>query len=113
MKLRQDCPLDLFVHANDLLIEATAEPKGPVHANASHSASWWLAPIRCARRSAARQRLRPDGEIDGGRVDEEVAHPHPSQSRTCRFPASGSSWESLARSGVTMDNSRCWERTAL
>src|SRR6516162_97352 len=34
------------------------------------------------------------------RVDEEVAHPHPSQTRMCRFPASGSSWESLARGGV-------------
>ena len=35
-----------------------------------------------------------------GRVDEEVAHPHPSQTRMCRFPASGSSWESLARGGA-------------
>ena len=26
--------------------------------------------------------------------------PHPSQTRTCRFPASGSSWESFARDGV-------------
>src|SRR2546430_2629086 len=34
--------------------------------------------------------------VYGGRVDEEVAHPHPSQTRMCRFPASGSSWESLA-----------------
>src|SRR6266581_3917541 len=34
------------------------------------------------------------------RVDEEVAHPHPSQTRMCRFPASGSSWESLARGGA-------------
>ena len=29
-----------------------------------------------------------------------VRHPHPSQSRTCRFPASGSSRESFARGGV-------------
>ena len=31
---------------------------------------------------------------------EGVAPPHPSQTRMCRFPASGSSWESLARGGV-------------
>src|SRR6516162_5842154 len=49
----------------------------------------------------------------GGRVDEEVARPHPSQTRMCRFPASGSSWESLARGGVPMDNSRRWQRAAL
>src|SRR5262249_19688996 len=41
-----------------------------------------------------------DARTGGGRVDEEVAHPHPSQTRMCRFPASGSSWESLARGGV-------------
>ena len=35
-----------------------------------------------------------------GRVDEGVAPPHPSQTRMCRFPASGSSWESLARGGA-------------
>src|SRR5262245_12253317 len=35
----------------------------------------------------------------GGRVDEGVAPPHPSQTRMCSFPASGSSWESLARGG--------------
>src|SRR6516165_6064029 len=35
------------------------------------------------------------------------------QTRMCRFPASGSSWESLARGGVTMDNSRRWQRAAL
>jgi hypothetical protein len=35
-----------------------------------------------------------------GRVDEEVAHPHPSQTRMCRFPASGSSWKSLAHGGA-------------
>ena len=38
--------------------------------------------------------------IEHGRVDEGVAPPHPSQIRMCRFPASGSSWESLARGGV-------------
>ena len=44
---------------------------------------------------------RRDAEIPfGGRVDEGVAPPHPSQIRMCRFPASGSSWESLARGGV-------------
>jgi hypothetical protein len=30
-----------------------------------------------------------------------------------RFSASGSSWESLARGGVPMDNSRRWQRAAL
>src|SRR5262249_55594556 len=30
----------------------------------------------------------------------------------CSFPASGSSWESLARGGVTMDNSWRWQRDA-
>ena len=63
----------------------------------------------CAYRGAG----RPDARIYGGRVDEEVARPHPSQTRTCRFPASGSSWESLARGGVPMDNSRRWQRAAL
>jgi hypothetical protein len=41
-----------------------------------------------------------DAEKFDGRVDEGVAPPHPSQTRMCRFPASGSSWESLARGGV-------------
>ena len=35
------------------------------------------------------------------------------ETRMCRFPASGSSWESLARGGVPMDNSRRWQRAAL
>src|SRR5215470_7890059 len=35
------------------------------------------------------------------------------QTRMCRFPASGSSWESLARGGVPMHNSRRWQRAAL
>ena len=37
-------------------------------------------------------------------------HPHPSQFRTCRFPASGSSRASFAHVGVAMDNpsSRQW-----
>src|SRR5262245_32134697 len=60
-----------------------------------------LAPKQSATAPAPRQRRRPDAEIVcGGRVDEEVAHPHPSQTRMCRFPASGSSWESLARGGA-------------
>jgi hypothetical protein len=37
----------------------------------------------------------------------------PAVNEASRIAASGSSWESLARSGVTMDNSRRWERTAL
>jgi hypothetical protein len=36
-------------------------------------------------------------------------HPHPSQIRMCRFPASGSSWESLAHSSVAMDDPRGWQ----
>src|SRR3954469_2456291 len=31
-------------------------------------------------------------------------HPRPSQTRTCRFPAFGSSGESFAHSSVAMDN---------
>jgi hypothetical protein len=65
------------------------------------AASGRLVPKRNVRRLAARQRPRPDAEIAfGGRVDEEVAHPHPSQTRMCRFPASGSSWKSLAHGGA-------------
>src|SRR5262249_38728593 len=60
-----------------------------------------LAPARSAARPQARQRQWPDARIAyGGRVDEEVAHPHPSQTRMCRFPASGSSWKSLAHGGA-------------
>src|SRR5262249_12872249 len=55
---------------------------------------------RNERRPAARPRTLRDAENFGGRVDEEVAHPHPSQTRMCRFPASGSSWESLAHGGA-------------
>src|SRR5215831_2146062 len=74
--------------------EYTRQPSVPV-------ASDRLAPARCPTQPRARQYPWPVAEIAfGGRVDEEVAHPHPSQSRTCRFPASGSSWESLARGGA-------------
>ena len=58
------------------------------------------APSRSVTPPAAWQRPRPDARMCGGRVDEDVGHPHPSQTRMCRFPASGSSWESLARGGV-------------
>ena len=41
-------------------------------------------------------------------------HPHPSQTRTCQFPASGSSRESFARGGVkAVDDPRRWKRMAL
>ena len=41
-------------------------------------------------------------------------HPHPSQTRTCRFPASGSSRESFARVGVkAVDDPRRGKRMAL
>src|SRR5262249_19468552 len=56
--------------------------------------------MRYAKRPAARQHPLPGAENFGGRVDEEVARPHPSQTRMCRFPASGSSWESLAHGGA-------------
>src|SRR5262249_23088081 len=59
-----------------------------------------LARKQCAGRPAARQRPRPDAEKFGGRVDEEGGHPHPSQTRMCRFPVSGSSWKSLAHGGA-------------
>src|SRR5258706_3518865 len=71
-----------------------------------------LAPKRSASRPAARRHRRPDVEIVGGRVDEEVAHPHPSQTRMCRFPASGSSWESLAQGSVSMDDPGGRQRVA-
>src|SRR5580693_9202150 len=51
---------------------------------------------RCCARAATGHAAAPPSR----RVDEGVAPPHPSQIRMCRFPASGSSWESLARSGV-------------
>src|SRR5262245_31362571 len=35
------------------------------------------------------------------------------QTRMCRFPASGSSWESLAHSCVSMDDPDCRQRMAL
>src|SRR5262245_20642362 len=72
-----------------------------------------LRPSEDATPPAARQRPRPDAEIVGGRVDEGVAPPHPSQTRMCRFPASGSSWESLAHSCVSMDDPDCRQRMAL
>ena len=49
---------------------------------------------------AAHGGLEPPPTRRFRRVDEGVAPPHPSQIRMCRFPASGSSWESLARGGV-------------
>src|SRR4051795_1597307 len=40
-------------------------------------------------------------------------HPRPSQTRTCRFPASGSSGESFAPDGVVMDDPGRWQRALL
>lgn len=37
------------------------------------------------------------GLLDASRVDGVVTEPRPSQIRTCRFPASGSSWSSFAQ----------------
>src|SRR2546430_5789621 len=42
--------------------------------------------------------------LDMGRVGEDVCHPHPPQTRTCRIPASGSSQESLANGDIAMDD---------
>src|SRR5262245_32794680 len=72
-----------------------------------------VAPALCARQPAAWRHLRPIAKIVYGRVDEGVAPPHPSQTRMCRFPASGSSWESLAHSCVSMDDPDCRQRMAL
>src|SRR4051794_24233401 len=36
-------------------------------------------------------------------------HPRPSQTRTCRFPASGSSGESFAPDGLVMDDPGRWQ----
>src|ERR1700730_14734791 len=38
---------------------------------------------------------------------------HPSQSRMCSFPASGSSWKSFAREGVAMDDPGCRQGVTL
>ena len=46
------------------------------------------------------------------RVGGDVANPHPSQSTTCRFPASGS-LERFARGSVATDDLRTWEWVAL
>src|SRR5438128_12536230 len=74
---------------------AETEPRGGL------AATDRFAPMQTESSPGARRRRRlPNARCFGGRVDEEVAHPHPSQTRMCRFPASGSSWESLARGGA-------------
>jgi hypothetical protein len=47
------------------------------------------------------------------RVGGDVTMPHPSQTRMCRFPASGSSRESFAHSGVSMDDAGWGQRMPL
>src|SRR5450755_3563826 len=72
--------------------------------------------MRCGgtvRPKGQRQHPLLDAEIDAGRVDEDVDHPHPSQTRMCEFPASGSSWKSLAHGSVLMDDPNCWQRVTL
>src|SRR5512135_1698338 len=44
------------------------------------------------------------------RVGGDVTVPHPSQTRTCRFPASGSSRESFAWDGIAMNDPGWWQR---
>src|SRR6266849_10507127 len=46
----------------------------------------------------------PSPELRIRRVGEDVCHPHPPQTRTCRIPASGSSQESLANGDIAMDD---------
>src|SRR5262245_44680007 len=59
-------------------------------------------------------RLRACGELhDGAPSRWGCCHPHPSQNRTCRFLASGSSRESFARRGVLMDDPGGRERVSL
>src|SRR5438067_6980020 len=70
--------------------------------------SLWTQDIICSRRMAA-----PIGIRSSVRVDEGVAPPHPSQTRMCRFPASGSSWESLAHGGVAVNDPGRRQRVTL
>src|SRR5207248_3316818 len=51
-----------------------------------------------------RYRIQPTPELRIRRVGEDVCHPHPPQTRTCRIPASGSSQESLANGDIAMDD---------
>jgi putative ABC transport system substrate-binding protein len=91
----------------------------PLAARAQQPAMPLVGYVRSGSRAASapleaafRQGLRSMG-FDEGRnvvIDYRYAEHQNDQLPTL---ASGSSWESLARSGVTMDNSRCWERTAL
>jgi len=56
---------------------------------------------------AAAQRLRRTSRYPArGRMPSRwgCRHPHPSQTRTCRFPASGSSRERFARGGVAVED---------
>ena len=56
---------------------------------------------------AAAQRLRRTSRYPArGRMPSRwgCCHPHPSQTRTCRFPASGSSRERFARGGVAVED---------
>src|SRR2546430_12319286 len=52
------------------------------------------------RRQAPPPRSWPTPELRIRRVGEDVCHPHPPQTRTCRIPASGSSQESLANGDI-------------
>ena len=67
------------------------------------------------RRAQARSRPARQGRPQGLALPSRwgCCHPHPSQTRTCRFPASGSSRESFAHGGVAMDDPGCWQRMAL
>src|SRR6516162_4030449 len=70
-------------------------------------------PMRRATWPAEPPPQRLDAENVGGRVDEDVVHPHPSQTRMCEFPASGSSWKSLAHVSVLMDDPDYRQRVTL
>ena len=60
--------------------------------------------------------IAPDGKIIGSDMDGSLSMSIAAPDRLdamCRFPASGSSWESLAHGGVTVDDPRCRQRVAL
>ena len=63
---------------------------------------------RCARATTGHPAVPPIRRVDVG-----VAPPHPSQTRMCEFPASGSSWKSLAHGSVLMDDSDYRQRVTL
>src|SRR5215218_6515147 len=60
--------------------------------------TWFLAAHLMATHSNGLSALQMQAHLGPSRWGR--CRPHPSQTRTCRFPASGSSWESFARDGI-------------